>query len=119
MAELTSTSDSKYKLGDLVWAKVKGFNYWPATIVPDDQVKNNRKIKNSYLVRFFGSEDFGRVTEDNIKPYEEFREQFSSGPKKSKSFKMACEKIEEQWSKQKGTTTTTSSINHNTSNDRW
>nr|XP_027202547.1 putative oxidoreductase GLYR1 homolog [Dermatophagoides pteronyssinus] len=111
MAELTSTSDSKYKLGDLVWAKVKGFNYWPATIVPDDQVKNNRKIKNSYLVRFFGSEDFGRVTEDNIKPYEEFREQFSSGPKKSKSFKMACEKIEEQWSKQKGTTTTSSITN--------
>ncbi|KAH7641609.1 nucleosome-destabilizing factor [Dermatophagoides farinae] len=107
MAELTSTSDSKYKLDDLVWAKVKGFNYWPAIIVPDDQVKNNRKIKNAYSVRFFGSEDFGRVTEDNIKPYEEFREQFTSGPKKSKLFKIACEKIEEQWVKQKGTSAIT------------
>ncbi|OTF78163.1 oxidoreductase GLYR1-like protein [Euroglyphus maynei] len=108
MAELTSTSDSKYKLGDLVWAKVKGFNYWPAIIVPDDQVKNNRKIKNAFSVRFFGSEDFGRVTEDNIKPYEEFREQFANGPKKStKSFKMACEKIEIQWMKQKGTSSIT------------
>lgn len=102
MAELTSTSDSKFKLGDLVWAKVKGFNYWPAKIV-EKQIKYNRKIKNSRCVNFFGSNDFAIVSEDQIKPYEEFREQYSNIPKKSNLFRQALEKIEEENAMRKGT----------------
>lgn len=108
MAELTSSSDSKFKMNDLVWAKVKGFNYWPAKIVENTKnIKYNRKIKNPHCVLFYYSKDYAVLSEDQIKPYEEYREQFSNIPKKTKAFLQAIEQIEQEFGELKGTSSTT------------
>lgn len=106
--ELTSSSDSKFKLNDLVWAKVKGFNYWPAKIVPNTKnIKYNRKIRNPHCVLFYYTNDYAILIEDQIKPYEEYREQFSNIPKKTKAFLQAIQLIEQEFADLKGTSTTT------------
>ncbi|RWS21599.1 putative oxidoreductase GLYR1-like isoform X1, partial [Leptotrombidium deliense] len=90
---------SKFQIGDLVWAKMKGFSPWPGKIV-EASAANMRKPPGNYrykhiqCVYFFGSNNFAWIQEDAIKPYQEFKEQ-NCKLNKSHAFKEAIEKIEE------------------------
>lgn len=98
MAASTSSAP-KFTVGDLVWAKMKGFCPWPGKLVdpastslrkPPGHVQN----KTSYCVYFFGTNNFAWITEDAIKPYAEYKEQ-NIKSSKSKGFKEAVAVIEE------------------------
>lgn len=98
MAASTSSAP-KFAVGDLVWAKMKGFCPWPGKLVdpatsslrkPPGHVQN----KTSYCVYFFGTNNFAWITEDAIKPYAEFKEQ-NIKLSKSKGFKEAVAVIED------------------------
>ena len=99
MMAASTSSAPKFAVGDLVWAKMKGFCPWPGKLVdpatsslrkPPGHVQN----KNSYCVYFFGSNNFAWITEDAIKPYAEFKEQ-NIKLSKSKAFKEAVAVIED------------------------
>ncbi|KAF7495888.1 Putative oxidoreductase GLYR1 -like protein [Sarcoptes scabiei] len=101
MAESTSSGESKFKLHDLVWAKMKGFPFWPARVINNESTK---RTKNQQCVLFYGTNDIGYVHEDQIKPYEEHKEQFSKIKKMTQGFKKALSAIEEEIAKDKGVT---------------
>lgn len=58
----------KFSIGDKVFAKIKGYPYWPAVITGID---NNSKKLQKYNVTFFGAQDTGLVSQDNICAYNE------------------------------------------------
>lgn len=96
-----SSGEKKFMLHDFVWGKVKGFSYWPGQICEGSNIKCNRKLKNPHCVFFFGSNNYAWLGEESIKPYEEYREQYSKLAK-TLIFKNAIAKIEEKISSAKG-----------------
>lgn len=83
---------SKFQIGDLVWAKMKGYSPWPGIISAPGQKKPPNK--KCLWVFFFGSENYGWIEMDNIKPYEAHKTELSTSAKSS-SFKQALLQIEQ------------------------
>ncbi|RDD47623.1 PC4 and SFRS1-interacting protein [Trichoplax sp. H2] len=79
---------SKFKDGDLVWAKIKGHPPWPAFVDSRNGVK-----KSKVTVRFFGSDEVGFILPNNVFPYEKNKEKFAKS-KKNKIFLQALAEIE-------------------------
>ncbi|GAB6031753.1 hypothetical protein CHUAL_010166 [Chamberlinius hualienensis] len=84
-----------FNVGDLVWAKMKGFSPWPGKIVnPTKDVKRPAYKKPMQCVFFFGTDNYAWIPDESIKPYEAFKEQYSK-QNKSLMFKEAVEAIED------------------------
>ncbi|CAL1279521.1 unnamed protein product [Larinioides sclopetarius] len=83
-----------FEVGDLVWAKMKNFPYWPAKIVnPPSNTKSTPSKKAHHYVFFFGSENYAWISDDNINHHSEEMLQSISTKKKSQLYKSAIEKI--------------------------
>ncbi|CAH0719309.1 unnamed protein product, partial [Brenthis ino] len=84
-----------YKLGDLVWAKMKGFSPWPGRVaIPTPELKPPKKAMNVQCIYFFGTNNYAWIEEHNIKPYQEHKEQLIKSCKTA-AFKEAVAQIEE------------------------
>lgn len=84
----------KYRVGDPVWAKMKGFSPWPGrVVVPPTEVKRPAIKKELHCVHFFGSNDFAWIEETNMKPYEAFKETLDR-EKKTKNMAQAVEEAD-------------------------
>ncbi len=84
----------KFRVGDAVWAKMKGFSAWPGKIdIPKEGMKRPAMKKMMYCVFFFGTHDYAWILDHDLKPYKEFKETFNT--KKSGNFKKAIDEIEE------------------------
>ncbi|XP_071559981.1 cytokine-like nuclear factor N-PAC [Temnothorax nylanderi] len=86
-----------FKLGDLVWAKMKGFSPWPGRVsVPSKDLKKPANTKKGPVqcIFFFGTNNYAWIEESNIKPYQEYKDTLVKSSK-SGAFKDAVEAIEE------------------------
>ncbi|XP_075235284.1 nucleosome-destabilizing factor [Lycorma delicatula] len=85
-----------FKLGDLVWAKMKGFPPWPGRVSnpPKDLKKPGGKKGATHCIFFFGSKNYAWIEESNLKPYFDFKETLVKS-NKSGGFREAVEAIEE------------------------
>ncbi|KAK8772856.1 hypothetical protein V5799_012614 [Amblyomma americanum] len=91
----SSSMATKYNIGDPVWAKMKGFSPWPGKVAnPTKEVKRPALKKPMQCIFFFGTNNYAWIQEDQIKPYEASKEQFSKSSKTA-SFKEALEAIED------------------------
>jgi len=89
-----SSDQLKFRIGDLVWAKMKGFSPWPGVVVlPPPEVKRPAIKKAMHCVNFFGTKDFAWIEETSMKPYEEYRETLTKD-KKSKAMVQALAEVE-------------------------
>ncbi|XP_059145552.1 cytokine-like nuclear factor N-PAC [Physella acuta] len=88
---------TNFKIGDLVWAKMKGFQAWPGKIVePKDGVKKPSNKKNVHFVYFYGSENYAWIQEENIYPYPEYKSKYEGSSRIPRGFKEALEAIENE-----------------------
>lgn len=86
--------ETKFRVGDAVWAKMKGFSAWPGKIdLPTTGMKRPVMKKMMHCVFFFGTHDYAWIVDTDIKPYQEFKEKLNT--KKSASFQGAIAEIEE------------------------
>lgn len=58
---------NKYNAGDKVFAKIKGYPYWPAKIT---NIDSSRKLKR-YTVTFYGTKEVNVVKEVELCSYAE------------------------------------------------
>jgi len=88
------TMASTYNIGDLVWAKMKGFSPWPGRVViPTKDVKRPSLKKPMQCIFFFGTENYAWIPEDAISQFEENKDKFIRA-NKSSTFKEAVDAIE-------------------------
>lgn len=87
-----ASKEYTFRIGDPVWAKMKGFSAWPGKIdMPPDHIKRPPAKAVMHCVFFFGTHDYGWIQETDLKPYEEFKSKFMSS---KKSVKKAADEIE-------------------------
>uniref|UniRef100_A0A182NTN5 PWWP domain-containing protein n=1 Tax=Anopheles dirus TaxID=7168 RepID=A0A182NTN5_9DIPT len=80
-------SKKAFTIGDLVFAKVKGYPPWPAKITRID--------KNKYNVYFYGTGETANIKKEDLFPYETSKEKFATEKiMKRKGFKEAILQIE-------------------------
>ncbi|TRY70634.1 hypothetical protein TCAL_17284 [Tigriopus californicus] len=94
---MSAGTEYTFRMGDAVWAKMKGFAAWPGKIdYPPENMKRPAMKKVMHCVFFFGTHDFAWLLESDLKPYQEFKNTFcNNSKKKSNSFKKAINEIEE------------------------
>ncbi|CAL1538141.1 unnamed protein product [Lymnaea stagnalis] len=89
---------TNFKIGDLVWAKMKGFQAWPGKVVePKDSVKKPSNKKNVHFVYFYGSENYAWIQEENIYRYPEYKSKYEGSSRIPRGFKEALEAIENEY----------------------
>lgn len=72
--------EEKFKPGDLVWAKLEDYPYWPGKIAPECITEELRSFKeeSGVGVLFFGPElTYGLVDEDCLKNFEKNFKEYS------------------------------------------
>jgi len=89
-----SLNQHKFRIGDPVWAKMKGFSPWPGKVcMPPSDIKRPAIKKQMHCVNFFGTNDFAWIEENNMKDYEQFKETLIKD-KKTKQMANAIEEME-------------------------
>jgi len=92
--EFVEMTAKQFRIGDPVWAKMKGFSPWPGKVcMPPPDVKRPAIKKQMHCVNFFGTNDFAWIEEFSIKDYLEFKDQFVKS-KQNKQMTLAIEQIE-------------------------
>lgn len=95
----------KFRIGDPVWAKMKGFSPWPGKVcLPPTDCKRPAVKKQMHCVMFFGTNDYAWIEEVNMKDYAQFKSTFVK-PKQSKAIANAIDEIE-KYCKGRGESTT-------------
>ncbi|XP_035916019.1 hepatoma-derived growth factor-related protein 2-like isoform X4 [Anopheles stephensi] len=80
-------SKKSFEVGDLVFAKVKGYPSWPAKVTSVEKAK--------YRVYFYGTGETGKVKPEDLFPYEASKEKFAAEKfMKRKGFREAMIQIE-------------------------
>ncbi|KAI6179550.1 PWWP domain-containing protein [Aphelenchoides besseyi] len=80
---------SEFKIGDLVWAKMRGFPHWPAQIAKTPTTSNPK-----YSVIFFGTQESGFVKSSDIADYYTHLDVYGT-PRQLNGFQTALEEIRE------------------------
>ncbi|KAF8791059.1 cytokine-like nuclear factor N-PAC isoform X2 [Argiope bruennichi] len=89
-----------FSIGDLVWAKMKCFPFWPAKIVEPPTNAKSTSRKARHYVFFFGSENYAWIQDKFIVHHSEEMLQCASSKKKSAHLIIAIEKMAEETPKQ-------------------
>lgn len=96
MASESENFKYEFRVGDYVWAKMKGYPPWPGRIIEHGPEIKLAKTKGKQLVHFFGTENYAMIPEEVIWPFEEFKEKYDNPTKKPKGFLDGLEMIKEE-----------------------
>ncbi|KAJ3044413.1 kinesin-like nuclear fusion protein [Rhizophlyctis rosea] len=75
----------EYQVGEVVWAKMRGYPWWPGRVAAEDYlpdiVKASKHARASLPVHFFGTGDYTFCKGDKLRPFEQCREELSKKTK--------------------------------------
>ncbi|XP_061486762.1 DNA (cytosine-5)-methyltransferase 3B [Rhineura floridana] len=67
-----------FRIGELVWGKIKGFSWWPAIVVSWRATSNRQAAPGMRWVKWFGDGKFSEVSADKLVGLIEFQEHFNT-----------------------------------------
>ncbi|XP_022092554.1 DNA (cytosine-5)-methyltransferase 3A-like isoform X2 [Acanthaster planci] len=67
----------KYRYGQLVWGKMKGFNWWPGTVVHHHTCGRDAAASDACWIKWFGDNKFSKVNLNQVIPFVQFSAHFS------------------------------------------
>lgn len=72
---------SEFKIGEIVWTKLRGHPWWPSRIedeetIPKNVLQQKPRNGNSIPVMFFGSRDYAWVGNESIKSFNDHKKDF-------------------------------------------
>jgi len=69
----------KYKKDEVVWAKIRGFPWWPAVVAAaeDEEDEDNSQV----LINFIGENSHANLPLDKVAKYKEMYEEYSKNKK--------------------------------------
>ncbi|KAI8833845.1 hypothetical protein BJ741DRAFT_611224 [Chytriomyces cf. hyalinus JEL632] len=83
-------SSQVYLPGMLVWAKVRGYPWWPGRVEDEDSlpgnitsIKPNRSATLHAPILFFGTRDYGWMSYEDLRPFEQYKDELSKKNKTS------------------------------------
>ena len=78
----------KFKKGEVVWAKIRGFPWWPGIVrsllIKIALIEENKKnlMDSKILVNFIGDKSHAKLTIDKLEKFKEKYDEFSKTKKK-------------------------------------
>ncbi|KAI9292120.1 Tudor/PWWP/MBT [Neoconidiobolus thromboides FSU 785] len=91
-----------YKVGEKVWAKLKGYPWWPARIEDEANLPKkvlSKKPKNHsiavWAVFFYGSRDYGWFNKDNLRDFDDHFEEYKTPARKTNLFTEALKQAQD------------------------
>jgi len=119
---MVSNGNVVFKKGDIVWAKVRGFPWWPGVIrhILSKNNKNDSSEEKIFLIDFIGDESHVKLPLNKIEIFEEKSCKYSLN--KNKKLQNAIEKAKrmkktEKYKENKDDTTTINSKDKSEDND--
>jgi len=119
---MVSNGNVVFKKGDIVWAKVRGFPWWPGVIrhILSKNNKNDSSEEKIFLIDFIGDESHVKLPLNKIEIFEEKSSKYSLN--KNKKLQNAIEKAKrmkktEKYKENKDDTTTINSKDKSEDND--
>ncbi|KAJ3295186.1 hypothetical protein HK104_002920, partial [Borealophlyctis nickersoniae] len=90
---LDAEGDTSFKPGDKVWAKLKGFPWWPGRIedesnLAEDIIKQRPSSSKNLTVYYHGSRDYGFFAPEELKPFDKHYNEYAT-KSKAAGFKQA------------------------------
>jgi len=73
-----------YTKGEVVWAKIKGFPWWPGVVAKVIEQKDNPDNFQEILVNFIGENSHARLPLDKVAKFNQNFGEFSRMKKKKK-----------------------------------
>lgn len=72
-----STED--FMIGQLVWGRLKGYDWWPGRIVSYIEAQKAPPAPSNYWIRWFGDNKFSLLPISFLRPLSKFKESFNRG----------------------------------------
>ncbi|XP_031572916.1 DNA (cytosine-5)-methyltransferase 3A-like [Actinia tenebrosa] len=66
-----------FSTGDLVWAKLKGFDWWPGKVVSYLEARRSAPNPGSHWIKWFGDSKFSQVLHTVVRPFHEFNSKYN------------------------------------------
>ncbi|XP_078376058.1 DNA (cytosine-5)-methyltransferase 3A-like isoform X2 [Oculina patagonica] len=67
----------EYVIGQLIWGRLKGYDWWPGRVVSYNEVQKAPPSPDNHWVRWFGDNKLSMLPVQCIRPLSKFRESFN------------------------------------------
>nr|AFR91944.1 DNA cytosine-5-methyltransferase 3 [Patiria pectinifera] len=67
----------KFRYGELIWGKMKGFNWWPGTVVHHYASGRDAAPSDACWVKWYGDDKFSKLNLSQVTPFFQFSAHFS------------------------------------------
>lgn len=66
----------KYLIGQLIWGRLKGFDWWPGRVISNIEAQKSPAVEGSYWIKWFGDNKISMLPVVCLRPLYEFKESF-------------------------------------------